>query len=113
MGVVLILIGLIPAGVVADYLIENHIASAPTQSVLLFKRSLALSQPELVAVGFVLGISSFIFIMLGVGLIRDSWGKRKGLKQQIAKLEDENTKLRAREHLSDELKWASEESAEE
>jgi hypothetical protein len=111
-GVLLILIGLIPAGVLADYLVENHVASAPTQSLMLFKRTLTLSQPELVAVGFVLGVAALAFILLGVGLIRDSWGKRQGLKQQVADLQAENTKLRAREHLNDELKWSAEQSAE-
>jgi hypothetical protein len=111
-GFLLIIIGLIPVGVLADYLIENHVAAAPAESFLLFKRSFEYSRPELVAAGFVLGVVCVLFIMLGIGLLRGSWGKRRNLKQQIVDLQAENTKLHAREHLSDELRWASDESAE-
>ena len=112
MGVLLILIGLIPAGVLADYLVENHVASAPKESLLVFGKSLSLSRPELVAAGCVLGVSTLVFILLGVGLLRGSWGRRHGLKRRVADLEAENTKLRAREHLTAEVKWASDESTE-
>ena len=112
MGYLLILIGLIPVGVLADYLIENNASSSPVESFLMLKHSFAYSRPELVAAGFVLGALSFLFIMLGVGLIRGSWGKRRSLKRHIADLQAENTQMQSREHLTDELKWASDESAE-
>lgn len=112
MGFLLIIIGLIPAGVLADYLVENHFAAAPIESFLLFNRSYELSRPELVAAGFLIGVWTVLCIALGIGVIRGSWGRRRNLKQRVEDLQSENTQLQAREHLSAEVKWASEESAE-
>jgi hypothetical protein len=112
LGFLLIVVGLIPAGVLADYLVENHVAAAPTESFLLFKHSFELSRPELVAAGFVLGMLTLLLLMLGIGVLRGSWGRRRNLKQRVEDLQSENTQLHAREHLSDQLRWGSDESAE-
>jgi hypothetical protein len=102
-GVLLILLGCVPIGLVADYLVENDVGSAPAGSFVLLHGSLRFSQPYLVLVGFVLGASSILFITLGLGLIRGSWGRRKNLKRRVEDLQTENTNLRSREHLAAEV----------
>jgi len=37
--------------------------------------------------------------MLGLGLLRGSWGRRRALKRQISDLQLENTDLRSKVHL--------------
>jgi flagellar biosynthesis component FlhA len=109
-GLILMVIGLVPAGMVADYLVENHLSSALRGSFAIAHRTLQLSQPQLVLAGFVLGVAGVIFVLLGVGLLRGSWGRRRNLKQRIDDLQMENTKLRSRERLSQEVQ-ASEANA--
>ena len=103
MGVILILLGCIPIGLLADYLVENHWRLAPAGEFALVHGTFRLSQPDLVLLGFVLGASCIVFMMLGLGLIRGSWGRRQTLKRRIEELESENTKLRSREHLAAEV----------
>jgi len=99
MGIVLILLGLVAAGVVADFLVENDLATAPDQSVALFGGSFRLSTPEVVLGAAVLGALSVLLLILGVGFLRGSWGRRRALKRRVAVLEEENALHRARENL--------------
>ena len=103
MGVLLVLLGCIPVGLMADYLVENHWSLAPAGPFGLVHGTFRLSQPDLVLAAFVLGACSIVFIMLGVGLLRGSWGRRQTLKRRIEELETENTNLRSREHLAAEV----------
>jgi hypothetical protein len=103
MGVLLIWLGCVPIGLMADYLAENHWRLAPAASFALAHGTVRLSQPEVVLAAFVLGASSIVFILLGFGLLRGSWGRRQTLKQRIEDLETENTNLRSREHLAAEV----------
>ncbi len=99
MGVLLILLGLAAAGLVADYVVENDLTTAPSEAVSLFGGSFRLAQPELVLGAAVLGALAVILVLLGLGLLRGSWGRRRALKQQIADLRLENTDLRSKVHL--------------
>jgi hypothetical protein len=99
-SVLLVLLGLAAAGVVVDFLIENDLATAPHQTVALLGGSFRLSTPELVLGAAVLGILSILLVVLGIGLFRGSWGRRRALKRQIAALEQENGALRASENLA-------------
>ena len=56
MGVLLILLGIALAGVLADFLIENDVATAATQPFALFGTTIELSTPVLVAIAFGLGV---------------------------------------------------------
>ena len=99
MGMLLILVGLAAAGLVADYVVENDLTTAPSQAVSLLGGSFRLSQPELVLGAAVLGALAVVLVMLGLGLLRGSWGRRRALKQQISDLRLENTDLRSKVHL--------------
>jgi hypothetical protein len=98
-GMLLILLGLTAAGLVADYIVENDLTNAPSQPVSLLSGSFSLSQPELVLGAAVLGALAVVLVMLGLGLLRGSWGRRRALKQQISDLQLENTDLRSKVHL--------------
>jgi len=39
--------------------------------------------------------------VVGIGLLRGSWGRRRTLKNRIADLEQQNTELRSRERLQE------------
>src|SRR3989454_9257642 len=99
MGMLLILLGLAAAGLVADFVVENDLTTAPTQTVSLLGGSFKLSLPEMVLGAAVLGALAVFLVMLGLGLLRGSWGRRRALKRQIADLRLENTDLRSRVHL--------------
>jgi len=98
MWILLILLGLIAAGVVADFLVENDLATAPHQTVALFGGSFRLSTPEVVLGAAVLGALSVLLVILGVGFLRGSWGRRRALKRRLSDLEQENAAHRAREN---------------
>ena len=99
MGLLLILLGLGAAGLVADYVVENDLTTAPSQSVNLLGGSFNLSQPKLVLAAALLGALAVVLVMLGLGLLRGSWGRRRALKRQISDLQLENTDLRSKVHL--------------
>jgi len=100
MGIVLILLGLVAAGVVADFLVENDLATAPDQTVALFGGSFRLSTPEVVLGAAVLGALGVLLVILGVGFLRGSWGRRRALKRRVSNLEQENAAHRARANLA-------------
>ena len=99
MGLLLILLGLGAAGLVADYVVENDLTTAPSQSVNLLGGSFNLSQPKLVLAAALLGALAVVLVMLGLGLLRGSWGRRRALKRQISDLQLANTDLRSKVHL--------------
>ena len=99
MGMLLILLGLAAAGLVADFVVENDLTTAPNQTVSLLGGSFKLSLPEMVLGAAVLGALAVFLVMLGLGLLRGSWGRRRALKRQIADLRLENTDLRSRVHV--------------
>ena len=55
MGMLLILLGLAAAGLVADFVVENDLTTAPGQAVSILGGSFRLSLPELVLGAAVLG----------------------------------------------------------
>lgn len=99
MGMLLILLGLAAVSLVADFVVENDLTTAPSQAVSILSGSFRLSLPELVLGAAVLGALAVVLVMLGLGLLRGSWGRRRALKQQIADLRLENTDLRSKVHL--------------
>lgn len=99
MGMLLILLGLAAAGLVADFVVENDLTTAPSQTVSLLGGTFNLSLPELVLGAAVLGALAVFLVMFGLGLLRGSWGRRRALKKQIADLRLENTDLRSKVHL--------------
>jgi hypothetical protein len=99
MGMLLILLGLAAAGLVADFVVENDLTTAPSQAVSIVGGSFRLSLPELVLGAAVLGALAVVLVVLGLGLLRGSWGRRRALKRQIADLRLENTDLRSKVHL--------------
>lgn len=99
MGMLLILLGLAAAAVVADFVVENDLASAPNQPFNLFGGSFDLSVPEVALAAAILGLLSVMFVILGLGLLRGSWGRRRALKHRVAGLERENSDLRSQAHL--------------
>jgi len=99
MGLLLIFLGLLTAGAVADFIVENNLMSAPNQQVTVFGTSFAVSGVAPIVGAFIAGVITLLLIVIGIGLLRGSWGKRRALKQRIAQLEQQNTELRSRERL--------------
>ncbi len=100
MGMLLILLGLVAAGVVGDFVAENDLTSAPGERVALLGTSFRLSSAELVLGAAVLGALAVALVILGLGLLRGSWGRRRALKRRIGDLERENVELRSKVHLA-------------
>jgi hypothetical protein len=103
MGILLILFGLAAMGVLVDFAIENHLTTAPDQSFVVMSRTFQLSTPEVVLAGALLSVLAVAFVILGIGLIRGSWGRRRALKARIGELQRENTELASKVHLSSTL----------
>jgi hypothetical protein len=96
MGIALILLGLLAAGVVVDFAVENDLAGAPERSFALFGGSFTFNETQIVLGAAVLGALAVLFVVLGVGLSRGSWGRRRELRHRMSELERENTDLRTR-----------------
>ena len=101
MGLLLIFLGLLTAGVVADFIAENHLLSASNETFVIFGTHVTVSGAAEVVAGFVAGMVALLLIVLGVGFLRGSWGRRRALKQRIAELEWQNTELRSRQRLEE------------
>jgi K+-sensing histidine kinase KdpD len=97
MGLLSIVVGLALMGAVADFVIENDIATAATQSFQIAGTTQQLSLPVLVAAAFALGALALGLILLGVRSMRR--GRRRTLQQRIRTLEDENARLHAQRNL--------------
>jgi uncharacterized integral membrane protein len=95
MGIAFILLGLLAAGLVADFAAENWSSGASDQTFSLFGGSFTLSQIGLVLGAAVLGVLATVFVVLGANLLRGSRGRRRVLRGRIADLERENADLRA------------------
>src|SRR5207247_8196957 len=100
MGVLLILLGLGSAGLLAGFIAENDLFSAPTESFTMFGQTVHLSLSTMLIGAFAIGAVSVVLLVVGIGLLRGSWGRRRALKHRIVDLERQNTELRSRERLS-------------
>jgi hypothetical protein len=96
MGIVLILLGLVSAGMVADFLVENHLGAAPSQSFELLGSSFGLSREELVFVSFIAGVAFVLLLAVGIRLVRHRRLRRRVLKRRLGDLDRENGALRSR-----------------
>ena len=94
MGIVLILLGLVAAGLVVDFALENWSAAANEVSFSLFGGSFTATQVEVVIAAAVLGAVAFALCVLGAGLLRGSRGRRRTGQRRIADLERENAALK-------------------
>ncbi len=96
MGIALILLGFLAAGVVVDFAVENDLAGAPERTFSLFGGSFTFNETQVVLGAAVLGALAVLFVVLGIGMSRGSLGRRRALKHRMSDLERENTELRSR-----------------
>jgi hypothetical protein len=96
MGIALILLGLLAAGVVVDFAVENDLAGAPERTFALFGGSFTFNETQVVLGASLLGALAVLFVVLGIGMSRGSVGRRRALKHRVSDLERENTALRSR-----------------
>jgi hypothetical protein len=96
MGIALILLGLLAAGVVVDFAVENDLAGAPERTFSLFGGSFTFNETQVVLGAAVLGALAVLFLVLGAGMSRGSLGRRRALKHRVTDLERENTELRSK-----------------
>jgi hypothetical protein len=104
LGVLMIVLSLASAGVVADYIAENDLLTAPNQSIALFGSHVAVSGVAVVIVPFALGALSAALFVIGMGLIRGSSDNWRAMKRRVAELEWEITSLRSKLRLSEVVK---------
>ena len=97
MGVFLILLGIALTGVLADFLIENDVATAATQQFTLFGTSIELSVPALAAIAFGMGVLAVLMMLAGVR--RSRRGRRRLMQQRIEDLRDQNARLATQRNL--------------
>ncbi len=95
MAVVLLILGLMSAGVTVDFLVENHVARAQAHSFMLFGSTVQLSDPALVLLGFALGVLTILFLGLALRL-RRRHGSRRRMGRRVRELERENDQLRSK-----------------
>jgi len=100
-GLLLIFFGVLVTGVVADYVVENDLLTLPNQTIVLFGTRVTVSGAAVVVGAFLAGMLALLLVVIGIGLLRGSWGRRRTLKHRIAQLEWENTELRSRERLEE------------
>jgi hypothetical protein len=96
MGIALVLLGLLSAAVVIDFAIENDLAGAPDRTFALFGGTFTFNQTEIVLGAAVLGGFAVLFLLLGLGLSRGSWDRRRELRHRVSDLERENDELRSK-----------------
>jgi hypothetical protein len=96
MGIALILLGLVAAGLVVDFAVENWSEGAPELSFAMFGGSFTATQVEVVVGAAALGCAAIALCVLGARLLRTSRGRRRTAKERIAGLERENSELRER-----------------
>lgn len=100
MGIALVLLGLVSAAVVIDFAIENDLAGAPDRTFALFGGTFTFNQTEIVLGAAVLGGFAVLFLVLGLGLSRGSWDRRRALRHRVSDLERENDELRSKPAVS-------------
>jgi hypothetical protein len=97
MGLLLILLGVVLAGALADFLIENDVATAASQPMTMAGITVNLSAPVLAAIAFGMGALAVLLILGGIRRMRR---KRRGtLQDRIARLEEENARLATHKNL--------------
>ena len=110
MAVLLILLGIAVFGVLADFVIENDIATAATQPFVQFRTTFELSTPALVAIAFGLGVLAMLLVFAGVRRARR--GRRRLLQQRIEDLKDQNERLAVKRNLETVIRIPEAEPAE-
>ena len=95
MGLLLIVIGLASAGLVAGFVLENHLGSAPVESFALFGSSFRASTPALVLIAFIAGAVTLMILKAGMSIERERRRQRRSLRRRLDDLERENAELRA------------------
>src|SRR4029450_2187200 len=96
MGIALILLGLVSAGLVVAFAVENWSAAADDVTFSLFGSSFTATQVE-VAIGAAgLGAIATGRCGLGAGRLRGSRGRRRTARRKMSELERENAALRDR-----------------
>ncbi len=96
MGIVLLVIGLVAAGVVADFAAENASGLAGTQAVDLFGQTFHLSTRNLVLAGAILVAAAVLLIGLGVALLaRRRHASRRALEIRVDTLANRGAMLEA------------------
>ena len=109
MGVLLILFGLLLAGVLADFLVENDVATAATQPLTMAGVTVDLSTPVVAAIAFAMGALAVLLIVAGIRRMRRT--HRKHLEARIAHLEEENARLATQRNLPNVIKIPESEPA--
>jgi hypothetical protein len=104
MGVLMIILSLAAAGVVADYIAENDLLTAPNHAITLFGSNITVSGVAVVIVPFALGALAAALFVIGMGLIRGSSDNWRAMKRRVAELEWEITSLRSKLRLSEVVK---------
>lgn len=103
-GVLMIVLSLAAAGVVADYIAENDLLTAPNQSIALFGSHVTVSGAAVVIVPFALGALAAALFVMGMSLIRGSSDNWRAMRRHVAELEWEITSLRSKLRLSEVVK---------
>ena len=96
MGIALILLGLLAAGIVVDFAAENWSAGTADLTFELFGGSFTLTQMQVVLGAAVLGAVAVALCIVGAGLLRGSRGRRRNVRRRVADLERENAALKQR-----------------
>jgi len=94
MGVLLIVLGLACAGLVSDFLVENHLTTASTEPFGLMGGIVHLSVPAVALIAFGLGVFTMLLLIAGSRLGRRRRLVRRDLKRRVSYLESENAMLR-------------------
>jgi len=102
MALLLILFGVLLAGVLADFLVENDVATAASQPLTMAGVTVELSTPVVAAIAFAMGALAVLLIVAGIRRMRRT--RRKHLEARIAQLEDENARLVTRRNLPNVIK---------
>jgi hypothetical protein len=97
MGVLLILLGLLVAGLVVDVAVENQIATAATQQLTFLGMTVDVSAPMLAVLSFALGALAVLLIAAGIGRFRRA--RRMTMRDRLNRLEEENARLATQQNL--------------
>jgi hypothetical protein len=107
MGILVLVLGLLSAGIVVDFLVENGLGGGPDMTFQLFGGSFHMTVPELVLGAAALGAIAISFVALGMALMGVSWGKRKGraaeMREMRGRLDESERRRRQLEKENGEL----------
>ena len=107
MGILVLVLGLLSAGIVVDFLVENGLGSGPDMTFQLFGGSFHMTVPELVLGAAALGALAISFVALGMALMGVSWGRRKGrvaeMREMRGRLDESERRRRQLEKENGEL----------